>query len=102
MPEQFLNDPQISPAVQQMRGKAMPQSVRTHLDGDSRLAEVLLDDPRYAARGNPAAPIVQKNGTFAFAREAPFFAEILAVIPKRIERRLANGHNAFFGPFAHH
>ena len=44
MAQHGLNGTKIGPALQQMGGKGMPQSVRRNCFGDTRLAAVITED----------------------------------------------------------
>ena len=47
VPEHLLDDPQISSAFQQMRGKGMPERVRTDGLGDAGQPRQILDDSEH-------------------------------------------------------
>src|SRR3954463_762941 len=49
MPEQFLHAANVGSTVQKMRGKAMPQRMRTGPPVQSGLAKVLFQHPPHAA-----------------------------------------------------
>ena len=55
MAQEFLNQSQVSPAVEQMRGEAVAQSMGTHLYRDSRSLQVFFDDARNASGRDPLA-----------------------------------------------
>ena len=43
MAEQFLNDPQVGPIVQEMGGEAVAEHVRGHVAVNARTADALFD-----------------------------------------------------------
>src|SRR6267378_2663824 len=100
MPEHELNGPEVRTALEQMRGKTVPQHVRRKSHAHARLPSIgrkyLPDTDTTQLR---AAAIHEQRGTAGdFAKQLrPGVAEILF---DDGERLLANWNNAFLVAFA--
>src|SRR5262245_21906039 len=68
-----------------MRGEAMAQAVRSHLDRQTGLFQMLLDDARHAPRRNAAPPVVQENRDLTFAGDLPFLLLRHRIITQRLQ-----------------
>src|SRR3972149_9749764 len=85
-----------------MRGEAVAQPMRADLNRYPRLFEMLFHDPRHAPGRDSCAAIVEEHRGFAFAAKIPFLSNFKGILAQRIERLLANRHNALLGPLAEH
>ena len=57
MSEQLLDDPQVRPALQQVRAETVPKGMRANLSGHSRRHRRPSDDPPYFyAAKRPSGP----------------------------------------------
>jgi len=101
MAEQFLNDPQVGPAVKKMRGKAVAQPVRPHPDMDASNPQALLHDPGHAPGRNPIPSPIQENRRWPFRCPAPSSDYLQAVFPKRLKGDLPDGNDSLLRAFAH-
>ncbi len=61
MPEQLLDDPQVSPGLEQMRGKAVPKPVRSDGLAHPALLQILLEKPLDTPGGQPAPSAIEEE-----------------------------------------
>src|SRR5918999_576290 len=83
-----------------MSGETVAQSVRSHLDLDPRLLEMLLNDARHAPRGDFLPAVVEEHGNFTLAGKIPFLALFLRVITQSLQCHVANRHDSLLRAFA--
>jgi len=61
MPQQLLDAAQIGAGVEQMRGERVPQRVRRHAGPQRGGADVAVEQPAHASRGDAVAPVVDEQ-----------------------------------------
>ena len=73
VPEHRLNEPEIRPPLQQMRGKGVAQGMRGEVLGDPGLEGIVPEELPKPMPAHPSPPVVQKEeGAFpAFAQQGP-------------------------------
>ncbi len=62
MPEQFLDDPEVRPAAEQVGGERMPQGMRADFPPDGGFPDIFRDQTFHRPGGDPFAPVIQENG----------------------------------------
>src|SRR5688500_758472 len=102
VPQQFLYHAQVCAAIEKVRGETMAQAVRPHLDRNSRLLQMLVDDARHAPGRDPLAAIIEKDRRLALAGKLPAPALLLAVIAQRLHGDLTDRNDPLFGALADH
>src|SRR5687768_12472992 len=80
----------------------MAQAVRPHLDRNSRLLQMLVDDARHAPGRDPLAAIIEKDRRLALAGKLPAPALLLAIIAQRLHGDLTDRNDPLFGALADH
>src|SRR5579871_6380127 len=62
MSQEFLDAADVGAAVEQMRGKAVPQTMRAGVRIDAGQSQVFCEQPAHTAAGQPGAVFVEEDG----------------------------------------
>jgi hypothetical protein len=61
--QHLLHSPKVSSGIQQVRGKAMPESVRAEWPTKIASPHMLLHEPGNASGAEPATAVIEKEGS---------------------------------------